>query len=207
MGTGDWHRLLVLESWPCGMAEPCARSPGPNLGRTVVARWPVAGLLLAGAFRRQNVRTLAMARCRGCCRMQNLGGLRMVRRCEAADAAAVMNRRDAGSAIAPGQVTLGDSARGGATPGHAPVAPHGGDRHVQGVRGFLQAQAAEEPHLDHAALPRVNRLEAGERLVQRDDLGSLDDREVASVQRSGPDRARASLRARGLAPCRRGRGA
>src|SRR4029077_15084432 len=40
-------------------------------------------------------------------------------------------------------------------PGRSPVPLHGGGREIQCVRGFFNGKAAEESHLDNAALLRI----------------------------------------------------
>ena len=52
----------------------------------------------------------------------------------------------------------------------APVPPHRAHRHIEHVRRLLEAQPAEEPQLDDAALPRVQRLERLQRIVERDEI-------------------------------------
>ena len=51
-----------------------------------------------------------------------------------------------------------------------PVAHHRVGRHVQHRRGFLDAQPAEKPQLDDAALALVERRQRLQRIVERDEI-------------------------------------
>src|SRR5262249_14229881 len=52
-----------------------------------------------------------------------------------------------------------------------PPVPHDGiGRDVQGRRRFLNAQAAEKPHLDHLTLPRINLRQRVQRIVERHEI-------------------------------------
>ena len=48
-----------------------------------------------------------------------------------------------------------------------PVAIRGGQRHTEGVRGFLQGEAGEEAELDQSNLPLINPAQLGQRFIQR----------------------------------------
>src|SRR5256885_540956 len=53
---------------------------------------------------------------------------------------------------------------------HAPVAGDGVNRDVEDLRGFFDAEAAEEPQLDHLDLARIERPQLVERRVERQEV-------------------------------------
>src|SRR5438093_12323378 len=59
---------------------------------------------------------------------------------------------------------------------HFPVALHRIARNLQRLSRLIEAQAAEEPHLDHPTLSRIDRCERRERLVESDEITARFDR-------------------------------